>query len=254
MGLFFVLCLVIQPVKGQTNAFPLRFEHANYDFGMIGELGGTVYHQFTFQNTGSDTVWIVSAKAACHCTVGDYPREPIPPKGRGSIKVSYDPTGRPWEFESGVELRLKNRPETLPLNIKGNTIGGAETIRFAPAEYVQKFQYNEKVIEAGEAGFRKFVEQLVPLLEKHKSIKIQIESSASHVPTKTFSDNRELTAVRAREARSQMLEILTRFHADLSKVEFLDDITLVQGPAYSKDYKKHMDKYVPFQYVKIRVF
>lgn len=240
--------------KAQVESFPLQFHKPTYDFGTIGELGGLVYHQFTYQNTSKDTVWILSAKPSCHCTVGEFPKEAIPPKATGSLKVSYDPKGRPWEFESGVEVFVKGKSKPLALNIKGKTIGGAETIRFSPAEYTQKFQYNEKSIVAQDAEFKAFVEQMVPLLEKHKTIKIQIESSASHVPTKSFSDNRELTAVRAREARSKVLEILARFHADLSKVEFLDDITLVQGPAYSKDFKKQMAKYIPFQYVKIRIF
>lgn len=240
--------------KAQGESFPLKFQHTSYDFGPIGELGGPVYHQFSFQNTSNDTVWISSASASCHCTVGEFPKDGIPPKGTGSIKISYDPKGRPWEFDSGLELKLKNRPNSLPLSVKGKTIGGAEIIRFTPAEYTQKFQYNEKSIVAQDADFKAFVGQMVPLIEKHKSIKIQIESSASHVPTKSFSDNKELTAVRAREARSKVLDILETFGADLSKVEFLDDITLVQGPAYSKDYKKQMAKYFPFQYVKIRVF
>jgi len=238
----------------QEKAFPLLFQESQFDFGTIGELGGPVYHQFLFVNTSNDTVWIVNAKAACHCTTGDFPKEGIAPKATGSIKMTYNPKGRPWEFETGVTLSLKNRKETKELLAKGKTIGGAETIRFSPLEYTQKFLYNEKAIEASEADFKAFVEKLVPLVERHKDIKVQIESSASHVPTKSYSDNNELTRQRARDARNKMLELFALFQSDLNRIIFLDDVTLVQGPAYSSDYKKQMAKYLPFQYVKIRVF
>jgi len=238
----------------QEIAFPLIFEKTSFDFGTMGELGGLVYHSFTFQNTSKDTVWMQNASASCHCTKGEFPLEGIPPKGTGTIKVTYDPKGRPWEFETGVEVKLKGFAKTKELKVKGNTIRGAETIRFEPAEYTQRFQYNEKSIEAEEAEFMAFVEKMVPLIEKHKNIKIQIESSASYVPTKSFANNTELTMQRAKDARSKMLDILVKSNADLSRVLFEEDLTKVQGPAYSKDYKSQMAKYIPFQYVKIRVF
>jgi hypothetical protein len=237
-----------------AQSFLLQFPETRFDFGTIGEKGGLVYHVFTFSNPGPDSVWIQSATGACHCTTGEFPKEGIPPGGKGFVRVVYNPLSRPWEFESSVEIKLKGKPGTQELKIAGKTIGGAETIRFEPAEYTQKFEYNEKSIEAGESAFRAFVEKLVPLIEKHAQIKVQIESSASNVPTKTYSNNTELTQQRARDARAKMLEILTFYQADLSRIEFLDDISRVQGPAYSKDYKRQIAKYLPFQYVKIRVF
>jgi len=252
-GLFFSL-LFSFCAHSQIDNFPLQFIKSESDLGTLGELGGIVYHQFEFENISNDTVYILDAKAECHCTAGEFPKTGIPPKGKGSVKVSYDPKGRPWEFESGVLVKVKDRQDGMQLKIKGNTVGGAETIRFSPAEYIQKFQYNEKSIEGEEADFKKFVQSLVPLLEKHKDIKIQIESSASNVPTKTFSNNIELTRQRAKEAREKMLDILSTWKSDLSRVIFLEDQTLVQGPAYTSDYNKQSAKYLPFQYVKIRVF
>jgi hypothetical protein len=252
-GVFVALLLLIGQARSQPS-FPLKFDSAGFDFGNIGELSGIVYHRFAFENTGKDTVWILDARADCHCTTGDFPAGPIAPKEKGSIKVSYDPKDRPWEFESGVVVRIKGTKEGKPLKIKGKTTGGAETQRFGPAEYIQRCLYNERSILSEDPEFKAFVKRMLPLLEKHKDIKIQIESSASRVPTKSFSSNDELTATRAREAREKVLEILAQHEADLNKIIFLDDITLVQGPAYTSDFKKQLNKYQPFQYVKIRVF
>jgi hypothetical protein len=240
--------------QGAGETFPLLFRSTTFDFGNMGELSGPVYHAFEFENQGTDTVWIISAAAGCHCTTGDFPRQAILPGKKGFIRVSYDPKGRPWPFHSAVEIRLKDKPLTRKLEISGNTIGGKETPRFSPVEFTQRFQYNEKSIEAEEAGFRAFVAGLAPLIEKHRFIEIQIESSASEVPTKTYSSNQELTEVRAREAREKIMEILKNLHADLERIRFRSDITRVQGPAYSRDFQKQLAKYQPFQYVKIQVF
>lgn len=241
-------------IVAQENSFPLIFQQREFDFGEIGELGGPVYHHFVFVNSSKDSIWILDATAPCHCTTGEFPKEAIPPGATGVIKLTYYPKDRPWEFQTGITLSLKNRKETQELIAKGKTIGGAQTPRFSPIEFVQKFLYNEKAIEANEADFKRFVEKLVPLLEKHKDIKIQIESSASHVPTRSYANNEELTRQRAKDARLKMVEIFGLFHSDLTRIMFMDDITLVQGPEYSKDFKKQMARYLPFQYVKIKVF
>lgn len=251
---YFTCLWLCQPLFSQTSSFPLLFQQREFDFGTIGERGGPVYHHFLFVNTGTDTVWIMDAKAACHCTTGEFPKQGIPPKGTGTIKLTYNPKDRPWEFETGLTILLKKHTKTIELKAKGKALGGLETARFAPLEFTQKFLYNEKSIEESEADFKQFVEKLVPLLEVHKDVKVQIESSASHVPTKSFSTNEELTRQRAKDARIKMVEIFSLFQADLDRLMFMEDITLVQGPPYSSDYKKQMAKYLPFQYVKIKVF
>lgn len=232
----------------------LKFEHTNFQIGAIGEISGPVYHHFHFTNTSKDTVWIADAKADCHCTVGEFPKDAIPPGGSGRIKVSYNPKGRPWDFDGKVIVSLRGRSEKTELRLSGKTQGGAETARFLPVEYVQKFQYNEKAIEAEEMEFKAFVRRLLPLLEKHPDLKVQIESSASQVPTRSYANNEELTRMRALEARERMKTILRQYEAELERIEFMPDQTLVQGPAYTSDYKKNMSKYLPFQYVKIRVY
>lgn len=238
----------------QGQLFSLKFDHSSFQIGTIGEISGPVYHHFEFTNTSKDSIWIADVKADCHCTVGEFSKDAIPPGRSGRIKVSYNPKGRPWDFEGKVTVSLKGRPEKTELKLSGKTLGGTETPRFQPVEYVQRFQYNEKAIEAEEAEFKAFVRRLLPLLEKHPDLKVQIESSASHVPTKSYANNEELTQMRALEARERMKTILIQFEAELNRIEFLPDQTLVQGPAYTSDYKKNMSKYLPFQYVKIRVY
>jgi hypothetical protein len=232
----------------------LNFKENRFSFGEIAEEEGIVYHSFSFENTSKDTLWIESARGHCHCTSAEFPVEGIPPKGKGIIRVMYDPKGRPWPFDAGLDVSLKGSKEKISLHLDGNVSRNKKLPRFAPAEFIQKFDFNEKAIETGEKEFRKFVESLLPLLERHGDVKIKVESSASKVPTKSYAGNEELTKARAASARAEILRIIKAAGAKEGRLQFLPDDNKVQGPEFQQDYQKNPAKYAPFQYVKIRVF
>ncbi len=232
----------------------LNFKETRFSFGEIAEEAGIVYHSFSFVNTSKDTLWMESARGHCHCTSAEFPLEAIPPNGSGIIRVMYDPKGRPWPFDAGLDVTLKGSKEKISLHLDGNVSRNKKIPRFAPAEFTQKFDFNEKAIETGEKEFRKFVESLLPLLERHGDVKIKVESSASKVPTKRYTDNEELTRARAASARAEILRIIKAAGAREDRLQFLPDETKVQGPDFQQDYQKNPGKYAPFQYVKIRVF
>ena len=45
---------------------------------------------FTLKNISSDTLCIQNVQTACHCTVPEYPHEPILPGQTAHIKATYD--------------------------------------------------------------------------------------------------------------------------------------------------------------------
>lgn len=231
----------------------ILFRESSFDFGEIPEEGGKVYHVFSFENPGSDTLWLESAKGHCHCTAASILTPFVLPGKTGKIRVEYDPKGRPWAFDAGLDLKARGHEKTI-LKLKGSALTGKKNPRFAPAEFTQKFDFNEKSIETGEKEFRKFVESLLPLLERHGDVKVKIESSASQVPTKSYASNEELTKVRAASARSEIMRIVKESGAREDRLQFMPDDTKVQGPEFEKDYLKNPGKYAPFQYVKVRVY
>ena len=250
------ICLVFFSslrLMAQQNA-PLHFRETRYSIGAIAEENGPVYHNFFFENNGPDTLRIASAIGHCHCTSAAYWPEMIPPKGKGMIRMQYDPKGRPWPFDSGLDVELKDGKGRISLHMDGNTGRKTDVPRFPPAEFIQRFDFNEKAIETGEKAFRKFVEKLLPLLEKHGDVQVAIESSASRVPTRSFPSNEELTQARAAAARAEILGILKEYGVPEGRLQFRPDVTKVQGPEFSKDYNRHPERYASFQYVKVFVY
>lgn len=104
--LFFTLTLVFAALLGQQavaqTGAKIDFNKETHDYGTIknGADGSCV---FEFKNTGDSPLIISNAKGSCGCTVPEWPKEPIAPGAKGSIKVKYD-TMRTGEINKSVTI------------------------------------------------------------------------------------------------------------------------------------------------------
>jgi hypothetical protein len=107
----------------QTSAM-IKFEKEVHDYGTIsqGADGGT---EFVFTNTGKEPLVITNATGSCGCTVPEWPKEPLAPGKKASIKVMYD-TKRIGNFQKTVTVTSNGSAEPVVLTIKGlvNEVSG----------------------------------------------------------------------------------------------------------------------------------
>ncbi len=113
------------------------------------------------------------------------------------------------------------------------------------------FKYNKKQIDAKSTEFKTFIETLAKCLNNNPNMQIEIESSASHVPTSTFRTNENLAAKRADEAKAVILKALIKAGLKESQIKFAVS-SKVQGPEYNKDAKENENTYEQYQYVKVK--
>ena len=127
--LFFTLTLVFAALLGQQavaqTGAKIEFNKETHDYGTIknGADGSCV---FEFKNTGDSPLIISNAKGSCGCTVPEWPKEPIAPGAKGTIKVKYD-TMRTGEINKSVTITSNavNEPTKI-LRIKGNVAAPVE--------------------------------------------------------------------------------------------------------------------------------
>ena len=119
-------------------------------------------------------------------------------------------------------------------------------------EYQKFYAYNMKDISQAEAEWVAFIDAVVERIDQNGDAKVVIEASASHVPTKTFGTNENLSNKRMEDARARLIEAVTARGKDPNKVLLEAVNHLVQGPRYKGDFKD-TDKYGKFQYVKLKV-
>ena len=99
----------------------IKFDKTTHNFGSFSEKEPVVSCTFTFTNVGDTPLVIHQAMASCGCTVPTYTQEPVLPGKTGTIKVTYNGTGRlPGHFKKSVSLRTNAKTEMMRLFIEGD--------------------------------------------------------------------------------------------------------------------------------------
>lgn len=96
----------------------LTFDTEVIDYGTI-ERYANGEREFTFTNTGDQPLIISNSRGSCGCTVPSWPKEPIKPGEKGSIKVKYA-TDRVGPINKSVTVTSNAKSPTTVLRIKGS--------------------------------------------------------------------------------------------------------------------------------------
>jgi len=67
----------------------LELETQEVDFGKV-IVGQTVEFEVGFSNAGGAPLKIEELDPSCGCTLTEFPRQPIPPGGKGTLKLAFD--------------------------------------------------------------------------------------------------------------------------------------------------------------------
>lgn len=121
------------------------------------------------------------------------------------------------------------------------------------SNYQLFFKYNKKDIDVTSEEFKTFIDGVSECLKLNSKFVIQIESSASTVPTRTFKSNENLAEARAKTAQDKALKALTNKGIKESQIVFAKSRSLVQGPEYQKDAITNKATYEQYQYIKINM-
>lgn len=105
------------------------FDRTHIDLGPVVQ-GNKVTERFTFKNTGRSPLVISDVRGSCGCTVSkNWPKEPVPPGGTGTIEVTFDSEGRSGRQDKSVTVLANTAPPTTVLAITADVVGpgGAQT-------------------------------------------------------------------------------------------------------------------------------
>lgn len=123
-----ILTTLIALAVAMTTQAQLRWLGTEYDFGAFNEDDGKVSTEFRFVNGADTPLRIDHVRSSCGCTVPEYSKNTINQGDTASIRVVYNPTGRPGRFSKSLMVKLSN-DSTQKLLIKGVVIGAQNTLR-----------------------------------------------------------------------------------------------------------------------------
>ncbi|GAB3024891.1 DUF1573 domain-containing protein [Spirosoma pulveris] len=103
-------------------------EKGIYDFGTLTE-GDTVEHVFAFTNTGEFPLIINNITASCGCTTPEWPREPVAPGSKSSVRVRFNSRGKSGQQNKTITIFANTEPSMTDLQFKALVVPKAETTK-----------------------------------------------------------------------------------------------------------------------------
>jgi hypothetical protein len=98
-----------------------KFDRTMHDFGTIDHKLPKVECTFEFTNDGTEPLVITNARTSCSCTKVSYDKKPVPPGGRGTIKVIYEVSKKEsGMFYKTIDIYSNATDRRISLIIKGN--------------------------------------------------------------------------------------------------------------------------------------
>lgn len=150
------------------------------------------------------------------------------------------------EIERKLILDVDNRLILFPKDVV--TPVDPVVSEYANIELMHYFDYNKNKLSTSSGELKDFVKEVEnQLKEGREKIIINIYSSASYVPTRTYVTNDKLAIVRAENMKKEILEYF-KDHSNVT-VEIVQAV--VQGPEYVND-ASQLSKYRPYQYVGLK--
>jgi hypothetical protein len=96
----------------------IKFTEDKFDFGKIKQ-GDSVMHQFAFVNDGKAPLIITDATATCGCTKPEWPKEPIQPGEKGTIKVTFHSAGKSGLQDKMITVTGNTNPAQSMVHLTG---------------------------------------------------------------------------------------------------------------------------------------
>lgn len=154
----------------------IEFEKKTHEFGDIHEEGGKVTARFTFKNVGDSALVLTRVKPGCGCTAANYTKEAVMPGQTGFIDATYDPWGRPGQFNKNIKVSTNEPDQATPyiIFIKGNVIKRPPT------------KYELAGYKSGRGEVR----------VKESTIRFQVKNTGTHIDTfqiRSFYENGRAT-------------------------------------------------------------
>lgn len=117
-----MLLLSVSYASAQNAPSEIKFNETTHDFGTFSENKPVVSYTFTFTNVSEKVPLVLNqVMASCGCTVAEYTIEPVLPGKTGTVKVTYDGTGKyPGKFKKSITVRSNAKTELVRLFIEGD--------------------------------------------------------------------------------------------------------------------------------------
>lgn len=161
-----------------------------------------------------------------------------------------------WFKEKNDEDDLaKNDGKGKNAGKEDGAVGKTVPCQIDQLNFEMYFKYNQNDSEQKRREFLDFCDNIKSCMSANPGLIIQIEASASKVPTRKWVTNERLAHARSSSAERKVVRVLGRRGIRRQQITFeRPNKELVQGPEYNNDAKKNRSTYEQYQYIKIKAY
>ncbi|MBL4594776.1 MAG: PD40 domain-containing protein [Flavobacteriales bacterium] len=127
------------------------------------------------------------------------------------------------------------------------------TTELGEVSYAQYFKYNKNKLDREHPDYKKMISEAALKCKTTRRLVIEISSSASKVPSKTFKTNEALARKRGYDAKRDITTSLLEKGVSINAILFKEISTSVNGPDYGFGKIQNTDVYEKYQYVIIKI-
>lgn len=108
------------PTESRATSPRITFESKVFEFGKVA-AGDVVKHEYTFTNTGTETLEITGVRPGCGCTTSGSWDKIVEPGRTGKIPVELNSKGFGGDIKKAIQVFCNDPSQTnVTLEIKGN--------------------------------------------------------------------------------------------------------------------------------------
>ncbi|HXD93180.1 MAG TPA: hypothetical protein VNX01_08195 [Bacteroidia bacterium] len=112
------------------------------------------------------------------------------------------------------------------------------------------FKYNMNEVDESAPQYKQFIDSLVSIKNAGQKIVLNLNASASTVPTSKFKSNEDLAKVRAKAALEKIKSSLKMRGITDENITIASNTFKVDGPAYKGDYLENAAEYEKYQFIR----
>lgn len=129
LSLFSGFSQTTAPLAPKDSKAEISFAKPSFNFGSI-QQNVPATHIFSFTNTGSEPLVLSNVQPSCGCTTPDWPKEPIAPGKKGSIKATFNAAAI-GTFTKSITVMSNAKNGTTILNFTGEVKAAAAAVTTA---------------------------------------------------------------------------------------------------------------------------
>lgn len=191
MKYLLVLCLMVmmRPAWAQEKT-DLVFDKVTHYFGTFPVSKGKLSCTFSFTNQSDQVVLIKRVRSGCGCTAAEYTRAPVEPGEKGTIRVTFDPSGRSGYFSKKVMVYVSGQDKPIYLSVTGRIrVNSRVADQFK--EVFGPLRANGSMINIGECARKEgtCVGRIRYINMKTQACRIELEAYPDWLKTCSLSDN-----------------------------------------------------------------